>query len=96
MNHYSFSLESKQKSDAEKLLARAEEFMKEHDPDGNSGVKFDFFERGGVFWNRRRKPRTHTGRFGIQRHFRCMSRKCTLISFGVITCLSGIFLFLLA
>jgi hypothetical protein len=38
MNHYSFSLESKQKSDAEKLLARAEELMKEHDPDGNSGV----------------------------------------------------------
>ena len=49
MNHYSFSLVSKQKSDAEKLLARAEELMKEQDPDGNSGVKFVFFERGASF-----------------------------------------------
>lgn len=44
MNHYSFSLVSKQKSDAEKLLARAEELMKEQDPAGNSGVEFDLFE----------------------------------------------------
>ena len=49
MNHYSFSLVSKQKSDAEKLLARAEELLKEQDPDGNSGVKFDLFERGTSF-----------------------------------------------
>lgn len=49
MNHYSFSLVSKQKSDAEKLLARAEELLKEQDPDGNSGVKFDLFERGASF-----------------------------------------------
>lgn len=44
MNHYSFSLISKQKSEAEKLLARAEELMKEKDPDGNSGVEFKLYE----------------------------------------------------
>ena len=49
MNHYYFSLVSKQKSDAEKLLARAEELMKEQDSDGNSGVKFDLFERDTSF-----------------------------------------------
>ena len=40
-NQYSFSLVTKQRKDAEKLLARAEEVLKELDPDGNSGVKFD-------------------------------------------------------
>ena len=39
-NHYSFRLMTKQRKDAEKMLARAEEIMKELDPDGNSGVKF--------------------------------------------------------
>ena len=38
--HYSFRLMTKQRKDAEKMLARAEEIMKELDPDGNSGVKF--------------------------------------------------------
>lgn len=46
MNHYSFSLVSKQKNDAQRLLARAEELMKERDPEGNSGVKFELFDQG--------------------------------------------------
>lgn len=39
-NQYSFSLMTKQRQDVEKMLARAEEVLKELDPDGNSGVKF--------------------------------------------------------
>ena len=31
---------TKQRQDVEKMLARAEEVLKELDPDGNSGVKF--------------------------------------------------------
>lgn len=43
-NQYSFSLVTKQRKDAEKLLARAEEVLKELDSDGNSGVKFNLIE----------------------------------------------------
>lgn len=46
MNFYSFSLASKHKNDAKRLLARAEELMKERDPEGNSGVKFELFDQG--------------------------------------------------
>ena len=48
-NQYSFSLVTKQRKDAEKLLARAEEVLKELDPDGNSGVKFDLIEDDTTF-----------------------------------------------
>ena len=48
-NQYSFSLVTKQRKDAEKLLARAEEVLKELDPDGNSGVKFDLIENDMTF-----------------------------------------------
>ena len=46
MNFYSFSLASKHKNDAKRLLARAEELMKERDPEDNSGVKFELFDQG--------------------------------------------------
>ena len=48
-NQYSFSLVTKQRKDAEKLLARAEEVLKELDPDGNSGVKFNLIEDDTTF-----------------------------------------------
>jgi hypothetical protein len=48
-NQYSFSLVTKQRKDAEKLLARAEEELKELDPDGNSGVKFNLIEDDTIF-----------------------------------------------
>ena len=48
-NQYSFSLVTKQRKDAEKLLVRAEEVLKELDPDENSGVKFNLIENDTIF-----------------------------------------------